>query len=132
MKRALVIEDHPDNLRLMEYALRHAGYEVVAAMSGEDGVRMALESSFAFIVTDINLPGLDGYEVVRRIRRSPAHGAVPIIAITSHAMAGDRERILGCGCNGYFEKPIDPLTIVARIHQLLATADQAGPEEQPT
>jgi CheY-like chemotaxis protein len=129
MKRVLVVEDNADNLRLMGYALCHAGYEVMEAMTGAEGVRLALEQNPLFVITDISLPDMDGLEMTRRIRQSPVNGTVPIIAITSHAMAGDREQILVCGCTGYFEKPIDPITIVGQIHQVLAAAGHPVAEE---
>src|SRR5690242_5766991 len=112
MKQVLVIEDNRDNMRLITYALKRGGYDVVAAETGLAGVELALAKKYAFIIVDINLPDIDGFEVTRRIRDSPADGSIPIIVITSHAMLGDRERILAAGCSGYFEKPIDPLTII--------------------
>lgn len=119
MRQVLVIEDNPDNMRLIRYALEHAGYGVTEAFTGEDGVGLALAGGHCFIITDINLPDIDGLEVTRRIRQAPAMGTIPIIAMTSYAMAGDREHILASGCTGYFEKPIDPITIVDRIHDVL-------------
>lgn len=94
-------------------------YTVIAAESGEEGYTLALEKRPFFILMDINLPGLDGLETTKRIRSSEIDGNIPIIAITSYAMTGDRERILDAGCNGYFEKPIDPITIVDQIHKIL-------------
>jgi len=120
MDRVLVIEDNADNLKILTYALNRGGYTVISADSGEEGLRLALEERPAFILMDINLPGMDGLETTRRIRASENDGKIPIIAITSFAMAGDRERILGAGCNEYIEKPIDPLRIVDDIHRLLA------------
>lgn len=119
MKRVLVVEDNMDNLQITTYSLQRAGYEVIAAASGEEGVELALAHCPFFIVMDINLPGIDGFEVTRRIRASEIDGTIPIIAITSYAMRGDRERIMAAGCNGYFEKPFDPLTIVAQIHKVI-------------
>lgn len=119
MKKVLVIEDNPDNLRLISYALERAGYSVISAETGEEGVELALRERPFVILMDIQLPGIDGLEATRRIRASEADGSVPIIAITSFAMAGDMERLLAAGCNGYFEKPIDPLTIIEQIHKLL-------------
>lgn len=116
MKTVLVIEDNPDNLRLITYALEHAGYNVISAETGEEGVEVAIRERPFFIVMDINLPGIDGLEATRRIRASEADGSIPIIAITSFAMSGDRDMVVAAGCNAYFEKPIDPLTIVDRIH----------------
>ena len=80
---------------------------------------MALSERPDFILMDINLPGIDGLEATRRIRASEANGSIPIIAITSYAMRGDMEQILAVGCNGYFEKPIDPLRIMDDIHAIL-------------
>lgn len=132
MKRVLVIEDNSDNLRLITYVLKKAGYEVIPAKTGEAGVDLALQESPYFIIIDINLPDIDGFTVTQRIRSAENGGrAVPIIAITSHAMLGDRERVLAAGCSGYFEKPIDPLTIMDRIHEVIAepalkTAEDRG------
>jgi len=119
MRTVLVIEDNTDNLKIITYALQRSGYKVVTAESGEKGYEMALQEKPLFILMDINLPGMDGLETTERIRASEINGSIPIIAITSYAMAGDRERILAAGCNGYFEKPIDPITIVAQIQTIL-------------
>lgn len=116
MKKVLVIEDNKDNLRLITYVLRRNGYDVFSAETGEKGVELAMQDTPFFIVVDINLPGMDGIEVVRRIRNSETCGSIPIVAITSHAMVGDREKAMEAGCNGYFEKPIDPITIMECIH----------------
>jgi len=119
MPTVLVIEDNNDNLKIMNYALERAGYKVLAAETGEEGFNLALTERPVFILMDINLPGMDGIETTKKIRSSKADGAVPIIAITSYAMTGDRERILAAGCNGYIEKPIDPITIVDQIKKLI-------------
>jgi len=119
MKKVLVVEDNKDNLRLISYSLRRAGYQVIPAESGERGVELAESERPFFIVMDINLPGIDGLEASRRIRRQRDGEGVPIVAITSYAMFGDRDRILDAGCTAYFEKPIDPLTIVDRIHRAI-------------
>ncbi len=124
MKKVLVVEDNKDNLRLITYALQRHGYEVVAAETGAEGVAMAISVKPTFIVMDINLPDFDGFEATRRIRASKANGDIPIVAITSYAMAGDMDRILAAGCTGYFEKPIDPLTIVDKIHHVLGMDDE--------
>jgi two-component system cell cycle response regulator DivK len=120
MKRVLVIEDNSDNLRLITYVLKKASYEVIPAKNGETGVDLALRENPYFIIIDINLPDIDGFTVTQRIRSAESGRTVPIIAITSHAMLGDRERVLAAGCSGYFEKPIDPLTIMDRIHEVIA------------
>lgn len=126
MNKVLVIEDNPDNMKLISYALKRGGYEVVAAESGERGVELAVSGNLCFIVVDINLPGIDGIETIKRIRNSAPGAQVPIVAITSHAMCGDRERILKAGCNAYFEKPIDPLTIVAKIHHAIGAGGETS------
>ncbi len=123
MRQVLVVEDNSDNLRLITYALRRYGYEVIAAETGMKGVEMAIGEHPDFIIMDINLPDIDGLEATRRIRQSSADGDIPIIAITSNAMAGDMDRVLAAGCTGYFEKPIDPLTIMDKIHALLGQGE---------
>lgn len=128
MKKVLVVEDNSDNLRLITYALHRCGYEVIAAETGLKGVDLAIAERPAFIIMDINLPDIDGLEATRRIRRSGANGTIPIIAITSYAMAGDMDMVLAAGCTGYFEKPIDPLTIMNKIHALLGIEE---PEAHP-
>jgi CheY-like chemotaxis protein len=124
MKKVLVVEDNSDNLRLISYALNRSGYEVISAGTGLKGVDLALTERPAFVIMDINLPDIDGLEATRRIRQSGANGELPIIAITSNAMAGDIDRVLSAGCTGYFEKPIDPLTIMDKIHALLGLSEQ--------
>lgn len=119
MKKVLVIEDNTDNLRLISYALQRAGYEVISAATGEEGVELAIREKPFLILMDIQLPGIDGIEATRRIRQSLAGHETSIVAITSYAMRGDEAHILAAGCNGYFEKPINPLTIVEQIHQVL-------------
>jgi CheY-like chemotaxis protein len=119
MPKVLIIEDNADNLKIITYALERAGYEVLSAERGEDGIVMALQEPLEFIIMDINLPGIDGMEATRRIRASPSDGKIPIIAITSFAMVGDRERFMAAGCSGYLEKPVDPLTLVDKIHNIL-------------
>ena len=86
MKKVLVIEDNKDNMRLISYSLRHAGYQVVPAETGEEGVALAISEKPFFIIMDINLPGIDGLEASRRIRASESNGGIPIVAITSFAM----------------------------------------------
>lgn len=119
MNTVLVIEDNPDNLRLITYALTRAGFAVESAETGEQGVAMALTLQPCFIIMDIMLPGIDGIEATRRIRASGQNGLTPIIAMTSYAMRGDRETILAAGCSGYIEKPIDPLHVVEQINSII-------------
>jgi two-component system, cell cycle response regulator DivK len=120
MKTALVIEDNENNLELITFILHASGYATRCAMNGLDGVREALRERADFILLDIQLPDIDGIEVARRIRASESGPQVPMIAITSFAMAGDRERVLAAGCNGYIEKPIDPMRVMTQIEDVLA------------
>jgi two-component system cell cycle response regulator DivK len=115
MKRILVIEDNEANIYLIDFILSHAGFEVTKAGSGEDGVDLALAQQPDLILMDIQLPGIDGLEATRRIRASTVGGTIPIIALTSFAMTGDRERALKAGCTGYIEKPINPDTFITDI-----------------
>ena len=127
MKQVLVIEDNHDNFGLIRFALERAGYQVEAAETGTAGVSRALSSAPDLIIVDINLPDFDGYEVTRRIRQSLPDWDVPIVAITSHAMLGDREKTLSAGCTAYFEKPIDPITIVEDMERAIARFRAAHP-----
>ncbi len=119
MKRILVVEDNEDNMRLVRFILEETGYEVIEAREGAVGVELAIKEKPDLILMDIQLPDIDGLEATKRIRASEADGEIPIIALTSFAMAGDRERALAAGCTGYIEKPIDPDTFIAEIEKYL-------------
>lgn len=121
-KRVLIIEDDENNFVLISDLLRHAGYTPLKADTGVAGVRQALADAPDFILLDIQLPDIDGYEVLARLREAPLAEDVPIIAVTSYAMSGDRERLLAAGCKGYIEKPIDPLAVVETIRRILGDA----------
>lgn len=112
MKKVLVVEDNERNMYLISFILEKMGHRVVQADTGEKGVELASLEQPDLILMDIQLPGMDGLETTKIIRRSRD---VPIIAITSFAMSGDRERLLAAGCSGYIEKPINPETIMAEI-----------------
>lgn len=119
MKRVLVIEDNINNMELMEFILETSGYEVMKAFNGRDGVTMAREKSPDFILLDIQLPDIMGTEVLTLIRSLPEGRHVPVIAVTSFAMAGDEERLMAAGCNGYIEKPINPDLIINQIERII-------------
>ena len=119
MKTALIIEDNPDNMELISFILKKGGYEILKAETGEEGVEMTLKELPDFVILDIQLPGIDGYEVLHRIRKSELDGSIPIIAVTSYAMSGDRERLLEAGCNGYIEKPIEPGKFIDQIREAI-------------
>jgi CheY-like chemotaxis protein len=117
----LIIEDTEDNEVLIAALLRHGGYKTVWASTGESGVEMVRRVNPEFVILDIQLPDIDGFEALRRIRASEAGRVLPVIAMTSHAMAGDRERLMRAGCTGYIEKPFDPGKVLDQIHRILST-----------
>ena len=119
MTNVLVIEDNEKNRYLISFILKAAGYAVIEAVTGEEGVETAIREHPDLVLMDIQLPGIDGYETTRRIRASPGGTKIPIIALTSYAMTGDRERALAAGCTGYVEKPINPDTIMDEIQKFL-------------
>lgn len=111
----LLIEDNELNRYLTTFLLENSGYRVVSAIDGQAGIDLANSFVPAIILLDIQLPGLNGYEVAHALREIPALYNTPIIAVTSYAMVGDREKALNAGCSGYIEKPINPDTFVAEI-----------------
>ncbi|MDX9717887.1 response regulator [Thauera sp. AutoDN2] len=122
-RRILLIEDNPHNRYLACFLLRARGWEVIEAEDGPDGLRVAADVAPAVILLDIQLPGMDGYEVARRLRANPSLAEVPIIAVTSYAMPGDREQCLAAGCTGYIEKPIDPEHFAEEVERYHAETD---------
>ncbi|MCR4421789.1 MAG: response regulator [Exilispira sp.] len=117
MSLILIIEDNEQNLYLEKYLLEKNGYSVEFANNGFEGIKK-LENIFPdLILLDIQLPEIDGYEVARRIRKLERHKNTPIIAVTSYAMVGDKEKALESGCNGYIEKPINPDTFILEIQK---------------
>lgn len=119
-KRILVIEDHEDNRRILRDLLTSAGYEIIEAVTGEEGVRSAETHLPNLIVMDIQLPGVDGYEATRRIKANPALRHIPIIAVTSYALSGDDVKALEAGCDAYVAKPYRPRELLGKIRQYLA------------
>ena len=117
--RILVIEDNEQNIYLMDFLLRAAGFRVIQAMDGTTGIEKARETRPDLILLDIQLPEMDGYEVARRLRADPGLAQTPIIAVTSYAMVGDREKAIEAGCTSYIEKPINPDTFVKQITPFL-------------
>jgi CheY-like chemotaxis protein len=111
----LIIEDNEQNLYLMRFLLEKSGFEVIGANNGRDGIQMALQHKPRAILLDIQLPEMDGYAVAGELKRHGEMAGVPIIAVTSYAMVGDREKALAAGANGYIEKPIDPETFVSEV-----------------
>ena len=117
--RVLIIEDHPANLELMSYLLRAFGHTVLAAPAGEEGLKLARRDRPDLIVCDIQLPGIDGHGVARRLRSDSGWRQVPLLAVTALAMVGDREKILAAGFDGYVAKPIEPQSFVSEVERFL-------------
>lgn len=126
----LLIEDNEQNRYLATFLLERHGHRVVVAPDGPSGIALAEHVLPDLILLDIQLPGMDGYAVARALRAVEALRATPIVAVTSYAMVGDREKSLEAGCNGYIEKPINPETFVAEI-ELFSPAIRA-PANPPT
>ena len=118
-RKILLIEDNEQNRYLLTFLLEKHGYEVLPASDGEQGIELAKRALPLLILLDIQLPVMDGYAVARALRDNPVLGSIPIVAVTSYAMAGDREKSIAAGCNGYIEKPINPETFVAEIERYL-------------
>jgi len=117
--RILIIEDNEQNLYLMRFLLEKSGFAVLGAEDGRKGIALALTCQPIAILLDIQLPEMDGYAVAAELKKHRELEQVPIIAVTSYAMVGDREHILAAGATGYIEKPIDPETFVAEIRRYL-------------
>jgi two-component system cell cycle response regulator DivK len=117
--KILVIEDNEQNLYMVTFILETHGYEVVPARSGREGIKLASQVRPALILLDIQLPEMDGYAVARELKSDPATKNVPVVAVTSYAMVGDREQVLAAGCEGYIEKPINPDTFAADVAQYM-------------
>ena len=121
-RRILMIEDNAQNRYLAGFLLEASGWEMVHAEDGPSGLALARTVDPVLILLDIQLPGMDGYAVAQALRADPRSAAVPIVSVTSYAMAGDRERCLASGCDGYIEKPIDPQTFVALVERFVPEA----------
>lgn len=127
----VIIEDNEHNLYLLSYLLRANGVRVVEARDGIEGITRVRETRPDLVLLDIQIPGMDGLEVARLLRADGATASIPIVAVTSHAMVGDRERILAAGCVESIEKPIDPATFVGEVLRF-TPASPAGEEGETT
>jgi len=125
--RILIIEDHPANMELMAYLFNAFGHVPLAAFDGEAGIEAALRELPDLIVCDINLPKMDGYDVVHKLKGNPALQQIPVIAVTALAMVGDREKLLDAGFDGYVGKPIEPETFVTQIDKFLGAGLRSSP-----
>jgi len=119
-KRILVIEDQEDNRQIVRDLMTASGYELIEATTGEEGLEAAARERPDLILMDIQLPGIDGYEVTRRIKADPKLREIPIIAVTSYALSGDDKKAFAAGCDGYVTKPYSPRLLLAKILEYLS------------
>jgi two-component system cell cycle response regulator DivK len=119
-KRILVVEDQADNRRILRDLFVNAGYELIEAESGEEALNAVTTGRPDLILMDIQLPVMDGYEATRRIRLNPELKSIPIIAVTSYALAGDEAKALAAGCTAYITKPFSPRSLLAKVQEHLA------------
>ncbi|MBN1500759.1 MAG: response regulator [Spirochaetes bacterium] len=120
-KNILVIEDNEQNLYLVRFILEKNEYKVFASLNGKSGIELAASLKPDLILLDIQLPEMDGYEVAYNLRKNPDLANTPIIAVTSYAMPGDKEKAMEAGCNGYIEKPINPDTFLSKVEEHFIT-----------
>ena len=118
-RKILIVEDNEQNIYLETFMLEQQGFDVIQARNGQQGLELAVSEQPDLILLDIQLPVMDGYEVARRLKQAMETKSIPIAAVTSYAMAGDREAVLAAGCEGYIEKPIDPDLFVEQVRSVL-------------
>ena len=120
MKKLLLVEDNEMNRDMLSRRLARRGYEIVVATDGSQGVAEATRHLPDLIIMDMSLPVLDGWESTRALKEQPETRAIPVLALTAHAMAGERERALAAGCNDYDTKPVDFTRLLGKIETLLS------------
>jgi two-component system, cell cycle response regulator DivK len=123
MAKILYVEDNEDNVYMLGRRLRRHGFEMVAAPDGERGIALARSEQPDVILMDLSLPVVDGWEATRRLKQAPETRAIPVIALSAHAMAGDREQALAAGCDDYDTKPVDLERLLTKIRALLPCKD---------
>ena len=126
MTRILLVEDHEEIWDFLSRRLKRRGYEVVVATDGQQGVDMARSEHPDVILLDMNLPVMDGWTAAGEIRKHPGTAKVPIIALTAHAMSGDRDKALAAGCHDYHAKPVDFSRLLGQIEALVGGTPSAG------
>lgn len=120
----LIVDDNPTNMKLVRVLLASEGYEVRAAADAEEALNVLQEFQPRMILMDIQLPGIDGLELTRRLKSNPATRDIKIVGLTAYAMKGDKERILDAGCDGYIQKPIDTRTLPELVARYLHLAER--------
>ena len=123
--KILLVEDNEMNRDMLSRRLQRRGYEVLTAVDGESGLALTKSETPTLVLMDMSLPGIDGWEATRRLKADPATRAIPVIALTAHAMAGDREQALAAGCDDFDIKPIDLDRLLGKIEALLADKTKA-------
>ena len=123
-ERILVIEDNPINLELITYLLKSFSYTVLSATNGDEGIDLAHSQRVDLIICDVHLPGMDGYQVARRLKEHPVLRNIPLVAVTALAMMGDREKALAAGFNSYISKPIIPENFIKQIEEVIRNKRQ--------
>ncbi len=123
MPKILLVEDHEDNRDMLSRRLQRKGYEMILAVDGADALAQAATERPDLILMDMSLPVMDGWEATRRLKADEAMRAIPVIALTAHAMSGDREKSVTAGCDDYDIKPIDLPRLLGKIEALLAKSD---------
>ena len=131
MPRILLVEDNEMNRDMLSRRLARRGFDVTLAVDGPGGLDAAKSGDFDLILMDLSLPGIDGWEVIRRVRSDPLTVATPIIALTAHAMAGDRERAIAAGCDEYDTKPVEFSRLIAKIAALLPRGESPPIRDRP-
>jgi two-component system, cell cycle response regulator DivK len=118
-KCVLIVEDQEDNRKILRDLLSNAGYDLIEATTGEEGVALALSKRPNLILMDIQLPVMDGYEATRRIKSNPELKSIPVIAVTSYALSGDEAKARAVGCDAYVTKPFSPRQLLAKVREYL-------------
>ena len=118
-KKILVVEDTEDNRQILRDLLEMAGYNMIEARDGAEGVARAAEHRPDLILMDIQMPVMDGYEATRRIKADPDLKSIPVIAVTSYALSGDEDKARAAGCDGYIAKPFSPRRMLAKVREIL-------------
>jgi CheY-like chemotaxis protein len=127
MTTVLLVEDDRDNRAIYRTILEHSGYLVIEAEDGETGVQLARQHRPALVLMDISIPVLDGWAATRILKSDPATAAIPIIALTAHALAEDREKAAEAGCDSYLSKPVAPRRVVAEVQRFIGPAQPPEP-----
>ena len=125
MTKILYVEDNEDNIYMLKSRLERRGFGVVVAMDGEQAVEMAVAEDPSLIIMDLSLPNVDGWEATRRLKANDKTRHIPVVALSAHAMVGDRETALDAGCDDYDTKPVEFQRLLDKINNLLEKADKA-------